>query len=355
MEGDLRTLSAPERLLFMKDLCRSLGLNWRTRPFEYIVFTDRDRDDEEQQDSQNPPAGKMILYARADCAAQLRKIHKVGIEKNLKRWREGEFYYAEANLYIYEKAGVRTDSAIGVVWLKKWKKGANNTRTLVDVTGQKLANLMMKAETKAKRRGTFSICGLHMLDESELDDLTNITYDVTESGRVVEVATPGQAPPRPALEAGAPIGQELYELAVAMAQRQSQTAVPFKKRVEEIQTQLRQNSTPAQISALHKKFTEPQPAQAPQPTGQQSPGAAAADRGGAAEGAPDNFDGITIKAIGNDLYQLVGLKSVLREAWSVIKMYWKQNAKPPAFIATAQETGKVMAALEKAHIKHRWL
>jgi len=35
--------------------------------------------------------------------------------------------------------------------------------------GENLANALMKAETKAKRRVTLSICGLSVLDESELD------------------------------------------------------------------------------------------------------------------------------------------------------------------------------------------
>jgi hypothetical protein len=34
-----------------------------------------------------------------------------------------------------------------------------------------LANALMKAETKAKRRATLSICGLGMLDETEVEDI----------------------------------------------------------------------------------------------------------------------------------------------------------------------------------------
>jgi len=39
------------------------------------------------------------------------------------------------------------------------------------VGGEARANLMMKAETKAKRRVTLSICGLGMLDETEVESL----------------------------------------------------------------------------------------------------------------------------------------------------------------------------------------
>jgi len=37
--------------------------------------------------------------------------------------------------------------------------------------GLDLANAFLKCETKAKRRVTLSICGLNMLDETEVDDI----------------------------------------------------------------------------------------------------------------------------------------------------------------------------------------
>src|SRR5579863_6185814 len=44
MQGDLTGLSIPERLQFYNTLCRTLELNPLTRPFEYIVFTDREQE-----------------------------------------------------------------------------------------------------------------------------------------------------------------------------------------------------------------------------------------------------------------------------------------------------------------------
>ena len=42
--------------------------------------------------------------------------------------------------------------------------------------GENLANALMKAETKAKRRATLSICGLGFLDgETELGDISEAT------------------------------------------------------------------------------------------------------------------------------------------------------------------------------------
>ena len=42
-----------------------------------------------------------------------------------------------------------------------------------NLKGEALANAMMKAETKAKRRATLSICGLALLDELEVETIPN--------------------------------------------------------------------------------------------------------------------------------------------------------------------------------------
>ena len=58
---------------------------------------------------------------------------------------------------VREKGG-REDIATGSVCLK-------------GLGGENLSNAYMKAETKAKRRATLSICGLAVLDESETDSI----------------------------------------------------------------------------------------------------------------------------------------------------------------------------------------
>ena len=61
--GDLSVLTPSERVIFVKRVCDSLGLNYMTKPFEFISFQ-----------------GKMMLYARKDATEQLRKIHGVSID-----------------------------------------------------------------------------------------------------------------------------------------------------------------------------------------------------------------------------------------------------------------------------------
>jgi hypothetical protein len=133
--GDLAMLKPEERLNYYKAVCESVGLNPLTRPLEYITLN-----------------GKLTLYARRECTEQLRKIHKVSIVA-LDNQMVQDVYVVKAK--AEDKTG-RTDCSTGAVALGTLK-------------GEALANGLMKAETKAKRRVTLSICGLGLLDESEID------------------------------------------------------------------------------------------------------------------------------------------------------------------------------------------
>ena len=138
-QGNLAQLTAPQRVAYYMRVCESVGLNPYTQPFEYLNLN-----------------GKLRLYATKTCTDQLRDMHGVSVEK-LVRTRD-----AEAGIYMVEahvrNAKGRTDCATGAV-------------PLGNVKGEALANAIMKAETKAKRRATLSICGLGWLDESETDSI----------------------------------------------------------------------------------------------------------------------------------------------------------------------------------------
>src|SRR5215831_11658866 len=90
---------------------------------------------------------------------------------------------------VQDRTG-RTDTGLGMVSLLKYKDGK-----WIKMNGRELANARMKAETKAKRRATLSICGLGILDETELDTM-EVRY-LTPQGRIIE---PGPEPPNPYLD-----------------------------------------------------------------------------------------------------------------------------------------------------------
>lgn len=134
--GDLAKLTADQRLAYYKKVCESLGLNTLTKPFEFISLN-----------------GKLTLYAKRDATDQLRKVHNVSLAI-ASREVIGDIYVVTAKATI----GDRTDESTGAVSVK-------------GLFGEALANAYLKSETKAKRRVTLSICGLGLLDETEVDSI----------------------------------------------------------------------------------------------------------------------------------------------------------------------------------------
>src|SRR5439155_26478908 len=133
--GDLSKLTATERMQYYAEVCKSVGLNPLTQPFAYLYLSN-----------------KMVLYARKEATEQLRELKGVSITKLESALADG---ILTVTAYGHNKQG-RTDAATGAV-------------SLDGKRGQEKADLCMKAETKAKRRLTLSLCGLGMLDESEVE------------------------------------------------------------------------------------------------------------------------------------------------------------------------------------------
>jgi hypothetical protein len=136
-KGDLSQLTPEERVRYYGEVCASVGLNPLTKPFEYITLNNR-----------------LTLYALRNCTDQLRTIHGVSVDELAESERDGVFIVTAK---VRNRDG-RTDIAKGAV-------------SIANLKGDVLANAMMKAETKAKRRATLSLCGLGFLDETEVSDI----------------------------------------------------------------------------------------------------------------------------------------------------------------------------------------
>ena len=159
--GDLAPLTPEQRVRYMQRVCTGLGLNWETSPFIYVK-----------------PADKLILYATKDCAAQLRRRDGISIEVT------GRSFLPEQGIYCVEvratNAQGRSETAIGVV----------------GVTGMKhetLAGQMMRAETKAKRRVTLSLCGLGLDGEDDLPAFSPIGNGTAKGDRTTDSLMAGNA------------------------------------------------------------------------------------------------------------------------------------------------------------------
>lgn len=151
--GDLSKLTPEQRVNYYKAVCDSVGLNPLTRPFDYITLN-----------------AKLTLYAKKDATDQLRKRDGVSITK-----LEREVMNDICLVTAYAQTVTRSDASTGAVSIK-------------GLSGDALANAMMKAETKAKRRVTLSICGLGLLDETEIETVSTAVPTIVnvETGEIVE-------------------------------------------------------------------------------------------------------------------------------------------------------------------------
>lgn len=139
VSNNLASLNDQEKSSYYMRVCDSVGLNPSTRPFEFVNIK-----------------GKVVLYATKGCTDQLRKIHGVSIETVSKEVK-GDVFVVEVK--ATDSTG-RVDFDLGVV-------------TIAGLKGDEFGNAIMKAITKAKRRVTMSICGLGMLDETEIETIPN--------------------------------------------------------------------------------------------------------------------------------------------------------------------------------------
>ena len=153
--GNIGQFNSQEKVAYINKICDMMGLNPLTRPFEYVSFQ-----------------GKVVLYARKDCTDQLRKIHGVSIRVTNQTILEG---LLTITVEAQDKTG-RVDSDMGAL-------------SIAGLKGDALANATMKALTKAKRRVTLSICGLGILDETELETMQGPHVDKISN----QVALPDEA------------------------------------------------------------------------------------------------------------------------------------------------------------------
>jgi hypothetical protein len=134
--GDLKELSVAQRVEYYRKTCETIGLNPLTQPFRFLTFQ-----------------GQIKLYATRDCADQLRSLRKIDLTIADKQISDGLFMVT-----------VRATSPDG-------RHDEDMGAVVLPPSGEARANAILRAITKAKRRVTFSICGLGFLDESEVDSM----------------------------------------------------------------------------------------------------------------------------------------------------------------------------------------
>lgn len=137
LKGDISGLKPEEKARHYAGLCNRLGLDPYTQPFIPLKLNNKE-----------------ILYASRGATDQLARRHHVNREI-VAREKVEDIYMVTVRATL---PSGRSEESIGAV-------------PLGNIKGDALANALMKAETKAKRRATLAILGLGMLDESELETI----------------------------------------------------------------------------------------------------------------------------------------------------------------------------------------
>lgn len=132
--GDCSKLSQEQKIQYYKSRCDAAGLDVRTAPFQFIRLQ-----------------GREVLYALKAASDQLASKNGIRIE-------------------IVSQA---TEGGIRTVTVRATAKDGRQTDEVgcvpvAGLAGESLCNAFMKAVTKAKRRAVLSLCGLGMMDETEV-------------------------------------------------------------------------------------------------------------------------------------------------------------------------------------------
>jgi len=162
--GDLSRLNPTQRVEYYTARCVRAGLDPATQPFQYLNLQ-----------------GKLTLYATKTCTDQLSNMHGIRLSILSQDTVDG----TRIVTVRAETRDGRATEEIGAL-------------PVAGLKGDMLANALMKCVTKAKRRAVLSVCGLGMMDESELETVRDAKPAGFASGTVttMQPPTPPSAPPR---------------------------------------------------------------------------------------------------------------------------------------------------------------
>lgn len=200
--GDTSRLTPQQKLTYYRARCEAAGLDPRTHPFEFTKLQ-----------------GKETLYARKAASDQL--AAKNGIRFHVLDKRVEQDLYVVTGRVICQDGREMDD--IGAVAIK-------------GKTGDELANAMMKALTKCRRRAVLSVCGLGVPDETELETVPRERVVKPPTGEIQVIdfdpvtgeVHDGGTPPASSAPAGDRTDYELK--ASALIARIAQIANEFEKK-----------------------------------------------------------------------------------------------------------------------------
>ena len=168
--GDCASLSPAQKNAYYLARCEAAGLDPRAQPFAFMRLN-----------------GKEVLYAQKAATDQLAAKHGV-------------------RMTIVSQA---TEEGIRVVTVRAEAKDGRVTEEIgalpvKGLVGEAMSNALMKCVTKAKRRAVLSLCGLGMLDETEVDSIPQAQPEPPPVVAVVAPAVEVKPEPPPPSKRTAP-------------------------------------------------------------------------------------------------------------------------------------------------------
>ena len=162
-KGDPRQMTDDERAGYVATMCRALRLNPLTRPVQFLLLN-----------------GRELLYITRTATDQLAAMHGLNRETI-----DGP--------RVIDLAGTKLVFAVCRATLPNGRiETATATVPLVDPV-----NVLMKCETKAKRRATLSILGLGVLAEDEVETIPGAQRSTRNDAPTTTAQEPPQRPANP--------------------------------------------------------------------------------------------------------------------------------------------------------------
>lgn len=179
LDGDLGPLAPRERASLIVAICRHIGVDPIEQPFALIL------------DGKGADA-RMVLYATKACTNAL--CRERGIDRALISTEindVGGYLMVSCHARATLRDSGRSDEATGVVPLvaAEWEGPKGNRRPtgqLLRLAPQAMADAIMKAQTKAKRRAVLDLVGLGVPDETEIEHGRRVVVDYA-TGEVLDV------------------------------------------------------------------------------------------------------------------------------------------------------------------------
>ena len=168
LKGDLSGLNPEQKKQYYLYRCQQVGLDPAAKPFDLLTLN-----------------GKEVLYANANATQQLCNLRKLSTQIT-HREKVDDIYLVSVRVTGHDGRVSENQGAVSIGGL----------------AGEKLANAILKATTKAVRRAVLAHTGLGMLDESEVDS-------IPEARRSVVDIVP---PPPLKVEEVKPVNQGAYKV-----------------------------------------------------------------------------------------------------------------------------------------------